>query len=257
VQAKPLHVLAFLALALGAPHTTRGQGPTTYSDPRWHWSIDLPPGWNVLPQSAVDTAEALRKDKVPNANFEYVAAFGRAEATTLTYPYILVQVTHAKIPRTSISEIADGLGAVPIDQAVRESGITDPALLAGKFGKPIVDPEHNRMVCLAEMPVAGVGQVKTLLLGYFGRDYIVQLNCYALAPRFDETRPLFDQAAATFRFDEGYAYQPLTTGTSFWKRVLAGAGVGAILGALLGAAFGLHRALSRRAKPGPAPARRG
>lgn len=84
-------------------------------------------------------------------------------------------------------------------------------------------------------------------VGYFGRESIIQVNCYAREPEWEQYRETFDSFADSFRFDGDKVYDPALEASSAinWSRIATRGAIGAVACG----AFAILIAISRGRKP--------
>lgn len=135
-----------------------------------------------------------------------------------------------------------------------EAVTSDARALVGTIeaGSPRLDAPHHRFICPISMDVNGIGAVRGLQVGYFGRDSIVQIAFYCLSSDWDRYGDMGLAIVDSFRFDDDRAYSAQLAATnpshtSTWGSALEQAAVGAVTFAIIGLIAGGLAARKRRA----------
>lgn len=225
-------VLALVCACASLLAAARAGAQTAYTDSQRHWSCTLPKGWSRMPQAQVDFSNRQMQRAMGRSAFStnYIVGFIEGEMQTPGSPYVLVQQTVMPMEGQSYDDIEEGLAGVKngVEQA---SGAMKGIASGLKAGVPRVDRERNRMYLSTEITVIGIGKMKGLSIGFFGKEGFIQLNCFAGVDDFDAAIPTFEALADSFAYDEGYVFVP---GSSKWSRIGLMAAVGAAIGGLSG-----------------------
>lgn len=113
---------------------------STFNSPNDGFSLELPPGWLQIPQSAIaETQQEIlrRAPNAPKVRYDYGFQFGSTDQW-FSYPYILVQVKRSgRIPEQELARIAQlplGNAAAKFQERTRE------LVSEVEIGKPRYDP---------------------------------------------------------------------------------------------------------------------
>lgn len=248
-----LLVCAMLAItARGVWGTMPGAGPGShYSGLRWGYSVEVPPGWEQVPDDVVQSAAAQMQK--PGGKVVFDAAFQAAgSGRWLSYPYAIVQVIpyanlglEGELPESQFAAVVKSLTG---SDAIKRIDDAMPTTLRGKVSATgvhdaVLEPEQRRFHYALAMNVAGVGPVEGASTAYFGRNALVQVSYYALAPGGPDA-PAQEAAGRGLRnslvFDPGHSYNPAlavalptTGGTTLFQGVGPAMARGAILGVVV------------------------
>ena len=191
----------YLALLLALP----ALASQTYSGSSY--TLTLPDGWVEIPPDVV----RARLAQTGGGNFEFLAGFQQQkDPIPFTYPYVLVQ------------RIGYPAGKTPTEADMRQI----VKQLPNMDSPGQLDAKNRRFTAYLTQTVAGIGRVKGVLHGNFGRNESININCYAREQDFLTHQPAFDQFANSFRFNSGQEYK---RGAANALGMLGAAGIIAII----------------------------
>jgi hypothetical protein len=75
-----------------------------------------------------------------------------------------------------------------------------------RYGQPRLDKARRRFITDLNGHVVGIGTVRGRIVGYFGRDSLVQVMFYAPESEWNEHLPIGSSIIDSFRFDAAKAY---------------------------------------------------
>lgn len=259
----PSTVLFASVLLAGTVFGTSALAAEQFGSTRYGYSLDLPSGWVEIPeemlQALVDVA--IKQDTQPR--IVYDAAFQLKDADQwFEYPYVLVQpITYAsygvnrQINEDEFPECVKKLTGLNIEEILDETASSDVRQLIDKVetGQPKLEMSERRYLWNINMDVAGIGPVRGLVVGYFGRDSVVQVIFYARRSDWDRYADVRRAIVDSFRFasDKGYSEEIAAanpTPPSLWRGTLAKCVTGAIVGGLTAAILAIRRKKQASAK---------
>jgi len=171
------------------------------SNPFYHFHLTVPAGWKE-----VDSSQVASERNVP---WKFVGG-AQKEGDRGVYCVAQAIVSPAGNP-------ADYTGK--LTETLEKAG--------GQVGKVSYDPD--RKVLTAEVFGLGPsGNVASVVYCFCGMENVILLHCYAPVSQVRGVRPAFDEVAATFSFDQGYAYSPFSLRTPGSAGVVGGLVVGTI-----------------------------
>jgi len=231
-----------------------------------HFSFVLPSQWFPLAPSMVsDHQEAAERDLGHRLSMVLDTVLNRPGDQPFAPPCIQVtMLEHGGMMTEQVFKEKYGVPSGP----GQITGAAEEAVRRGlvrtlKTGEPAYDPEKQMALVRGQMVIAGIGETKTVTAMFLGRDVLVLVNLLSKAEDLEEHIGAFEKVISTFRFDQGYAYEPAAPQapsytsrerkSSFWSELLVKACIyGTISGFLILA--GLISALVAKArKKGKAP----
>ena len=235
------------------------QAQTIYTDTLDHYSFVIDSGWVEIPKSIIDESVGFVLDQTQQQRINYSAGFQLEDRFYFEYPYILMQEHQLGLNSFMYSEIEQLFTGDDFSIGVQEAALELSELIGTTtFDDPYVDRDRNVVIFNMSSDVANVGTVNAILAMFLGRNQIVQMNFYWESSDRDYWLPAFDRMINSFRFDDGYGYDPSNvnssqTLTSILNRMLTRGFIGGANGLILGflvAVFGWvcwHiKAISRR-----------
>lgn len=232
---------------------TGTQATQTFTSSQYGYSVDLPADWKRIPDSDVKRGESMIHARSPNSSLVWEAAYQAPGGDhSFQYPYVILQVVPYNAGRQlRDSEIEQAVNQMAGSNVKKFAGMTgnkavDDALSGANFGAAQYDSSNRVVYQTIDMSAPGVGAVRGLTVGHFGRDAMVSVMCYDVSGRIDRSKPAFNRINSSFRFDADSAYDP--SKSSVLSSALSGAGRGALFGCLGGAAVGAIALLMRRNK---------
>ena len=253
----PLRVVAvMLGLVLGLEAALA----ETYHSDTWGYSLELPPDWVQIPDSVLQLwTEMLLSDSAAG-RIAYDVAFQPESARDwFAYPYVLVRVvTYASLG------LADQLHEDDFPRCVRGITETDYAKAAEETlseqtlsalrelaaSEAHLDRERRRYWYSTFFTIEGVGEVKELCVGYFGREAIVQVAFYARRDEWERCAAHRLSILDSFRFDPdkacSEAYAAAHPGWAHRSPALRSILIATAFGACICVAYGVKRIFRRR-----------
>lgn len=185
-----------------------GEQPLVYSDSVDHYSFNLPNGWKEIPKSVIDKVMGEAVKQANAKRIEYTSGFQLEEKEYFEYPYILVQ--KHKLDTPSFSQLEKTLNSSDFQEKVnRETSVYSELLKNSTTEKPFIDKERNIIFMNIQMDVANIGQIKGLMAMFLGKDGITQLNFYSTTNEYSKWLPIFNSVIDSFKYDDGFAYNPI------------------------------------------------
>lgn len=242
------------------------RGADNYHGRTYGYRVDLPEGWIQIPQNSVrkmrDSVlnERARSDIIYDAGFQIESA-----ARWFEYPYVLIQ----PLPYAQF-----GLNRQPYEDElpgyVRQiTGLDLEELADEHFSRdmrgsvhelhganPWLETQKHRYLQTIDVDVQGVGPVRCLTVGHFGRHAIVLLHFYSRRSDWDRYSGVREAMLSSFGFDPEYAYSAQGSSAFSWTRFFKSVAFGACAGGVLGFVLSLiidgmiGRRLSEKTKGG-------
>ena len=240
-------VLAAIMACFALTHAAHA---TTFSGHLHGYRIDLPDGWIEIPYEVI--RETFANAAVPGSSvkLEFDAGFQlETEERWLAYPYVVVQVMRYQAfgmtsqPRDEdLPMIVGSMTGIDVNQVLRDTVSQETNGLIGDFTftQPVLEPARRRYLWDTKMDVQGVGPVRGLMIGHFGRDAIVQVMFYATPDDWDAHAADRQAIIDSFRFTESKAYDESLAAQSLagkrgfsWVSPISGAVAGIVVGFLI------------------------
>jgi uncharacterized membrane-anchored protein len=220
------------------------------------YSLTLPAGWVRIPDDVVQRMmEALLEQ---NASITYDTGFQpAASAKWFQYPYVLTQSVpysqmglDRQIKENEMGQVIKALTGMDLGKQVKGAlkdevkGIVSHA----QVGTVDLDRANHRFFWTAEMQVAGVGEVRGGIVGYFGRDSLVQVMFYSRSQDWERDADVRSQITGSLRFDPDRDYDE-AAGKSGWlsgSKLLRDTLIGGLIGAATAGVLGALRSIRNR-----------
>lgn len=227
-------VLSCAGVCLGQDGVHRGDG----------WSFRVPEGWTRLSDGQIAAADAMLKRANGSDDSSYVG--GYADPIGEGGAYMLIQINHRPFRNVTEKQVAEAhqaaMGDAMDDVADKLRKNTDGLIGDVSMDRAVYDPEKRRVVFDMGMEIDGE-PARAIVVMYPGNSQGVQLNWYAPVSEIEALRPVFMEAADSFRWDQGQEWTP---GSGF--NVGRSAAIGAVVGGVTAAvAAGLVRRRRERA----------
>ena len=180
------------------------------------YRINLPHGWVEIPYDILqERLAAIQKHKT-GTTIIYDAGF-QLDSTDqwLEFPYVLVQPIpytkfglHRQINEDEFPEFVRILTGSDVNKLVDKNITSDARQLFGEITTEhsILDSTNRRFFRTLNTDVQGIGPVRGLIVGYFGRDSIVQIAFYSRSAEWEHYVGAGQTIADSFRFDPNKAY---------------------------------------------------
>jgi hypothetical protein len=168
-----------------------------------------------IPQNKVQEFNSVSAtiSKSPESRWTVAFAVQReGQANLFTYPYVSVQTVpypNGQEPNDSqMEQLVKEMVGSDFDQEIRDDLTADAAkaISAGSYGKMRWDKASKTVVVPMQMTIDGVGPVRVVMCGQFGKEAFVGVFCYATEEDFSAYKDDFRQIAKSFQFDEGAGY---------------------------------------------------
>lgn len=225
---------------------------SAYSDSTDHYSFDLPSGWEEIPKSAIDQYMNEVVKQTNGKRIEYAAGFQLAGNEYFKYPYILVQ--EHKINTPSFSQLEKTFNNNFQEKFDRKTPEYSELLKNATADKPFIDKERNIIFMSIQFDAAGTVQVNGLVAMFLGKSGITQLNFYSTKNEYSKQLPIFNSIIDSFKYDDGYRYDPTEAKSNDSPSVFEGVfeeGIsGVIAGGFVALFIGLIIMLFRKRKKG-------
>jgi hypothetical protein len=225
------------------------------------YHLDLPNGWVEIPRDAVQQMLAVVQKPDAATSIIYDAGFQLDSAEQwFEYPYVLVQPIpyasfglHRQINEDEFPEMVRTVTGLDFDKIVDENISSDARQFLGEMdvGKPRLDAGNRRYLWTMNMDVQGIGPVRGLLAGNFGRDSIVQVAFYSRRADWDRYSDVRQAIVASFQFDPHKAYSAEVAAAnpsppSTWSSALRGGVFGGVTGGAVALVLGLIARAKRK-----------
>lgn len=243
-----LLALGLLGLLLYPNSTIAGE----FHSATYGYYLDIPPGWIEVPKNVLDETVASMMKENASIPIVYDTGFQLESAERwLDYPYILVQPlayksfgVHRQINEDEFPRMVQMITGFDVETFFDENVTSEarPLLDNLEFGKLQLDVANRRYTWPLNMEVQGIGPIRGLVIGYFGRDSIVQVVFYARSSDWDQHADEGLKILESFRFtpDKAYSVEVATahpTPPSLWQSILGKGMIGAIAGGIAAAVF--------------------
>ena len=204
-----LPTVVFLASALNA---------TVFAAERFHstsygYYLDLPPGWVEIPKDVLQELVATVLKQNPKANIIYDACFQLDSSDQgLEYPYVLVQPVpydaHRQINEDEFPRFVQKMTGLDIGKLLDEnvSSVGRQRVLNWDIERPQLDVAQRRYLQPINADVHAFGPIRGLIVGYFGRDSLVQVAFYSRRSDWDHYADVRRAILESFRFAPDKAY---------------------------------------------------
>jgi hypothetical protein len=242
-------VLAFgVALLLVFGVGSRIGRAEAYHSQQFGYTTTVPAGWKKIPDDLVQKAMATlyRADakNVPTVD----AAFEPAEHKNwFDYPYVMCSCTlyskvgqQGQINEDQFAEFTRQMTGTNAKKTIDSQMNNDAKKLLDDLtmGQPELDAPNRRFMLSTTLQVPGVGPVRNVTYGYFGRYSLVEVSFCVEEKNWVATAGSAQQFFDSFRFDPDTAYSVAEAAQhpasrSIWSGVGQSAVVGGVL-ALIG-----------------------
>lgn len=181
------------------------------------YRIELPHDWVEIPQDVLQKALALLQKPNASVPILYDAGF-QLDSTDrwFEYPYVLIQpipyatfglhrqLNEDEFPKF-VRRMLTGTGPVKLVDG-NLSSFGRQLLTDIDVGQPQLDVANRRYLWSMNENVQGIGPIRSLGVGYFGRDSIVQVMFYSGRADWDRYADVRATIIDSFRFDPDKAY---------------------------------------------------
>ncbi len=204
--------------------------PNWYHSPANGYRLAIPQGWVQIPDSVLHEMTSRVLSAQGKSRISYETGFQRGtKGRWFECPYVLIQVLpyssfglNRQIPKSEFGNFVRVISGLDL-RDLTENTLSGEAQKLGSdldFGKAYLDTEHNFFVLALEMHVANVGKIKGQVVGYFGRDAIVQINYYDREPNWIRSKAERDLILSSLQFNASKAYdQAYGSESSFSDRL--------------------------------------
>lgn len=188
----------------------------TFHSSQFGYKLSLPDDWEQMPPDVVQLV--FRRLWNPNVKLRVAcdAAFqSKPHVTWFQYPYMAVQVlpysslgVYHQINADQFEDMIQALNGAAIKKTMdRELSSTARSLMSNPtFGEARLDRGRRRFQVPLSMYVKGVGTVKAVMVGYFGREAVVQFCFYAKETQWDQQFAAAQPILDSFHFDPDKDY---------------------------------------------------
>jgi hypothetical protein len=201
-------VIGIVACALVCGAVSARAAEVSYHSPNG-FSLTVPDGWTEIPHAEIESmaAKLLRQ----NNNLVHDAGFQPAGQPWFMYPYALTQVIHYPTTRPpnerEMRQIVDQIAGSAAN--VQQSAVSPEAkqLLKNiQTSAPTFDAKKRTFVMPVSMNVPGIGQIRGVAVGHFGKSDLVQVCCYDQATNYAKQEANFAKILDSFKFDASAEY---------------------------------------------------
>ena len=230
---------------------------------KYGYSITIPSNWMVIPAEKVREAAELLYDHKGSQKIKVItdAAFQSAQsAEWFEYPYVIVQVIpygnygiNRQINEDEFNLFIKSMTGVDAAKTIDAALPTELRELVSDFNfeKPHIDKTRRRFFVPFMTNITGVGKVRGLTVGYFGRECIVQVNFYAAEGNWDQHISVGTSIIDSFRFDLAKEYVAAAALKPVNRSIWSGVGEKAIVGGIIGVLLMIFFTVSRLLKSKP------
>jgi len=273
MKAKKYWIFVAIELFLiGIPYRKCLAGNT--SPHRFHsqlngYSVIIPQGWRQVPENVIrQEFEASMSENKLTFDIETILAI-EFEENGLKYPYAVIQaIRHSKygvnkpLKKEEIKKLFK-MTTEELRLEIPKVEYADEKLSASlremvshiEFGKLYLDNENMSYLLGADVEVANLGRVKSLLLTNYGRYALVKIRFVCL--KSDWYRFANDCALIlnSFKFDPATDYKSASKSESFWEKILVDVAIYGTIAVVIGliGIVGVIIGRKRKAKPKDEP----
>jgi hypothetical protein len=217
---------------------------------RFGYQFEVPKGWKRIADADLQAMVAAAQNPGARTPMIFDAAFEPVgHRQPFEYPYVIVQVLpysgvglNRQINEDEFANAIKGLTGVNLADRMKkqlssqaQSVVSDPSL-----GEVVLERTKRRFWFTTELNVVGVGRVRGMITGHFGRQSLVQVCYYAPAAQWNNHLDLAHEVGDSLRFDPAQAYSVAAaeahpSGGFDWGRVASKSVFGAVVGAAIGA----------------------
>lgn len=203
-------------------------GAATYSDSERHWQFQYPDDWTLFDSATLAWLNAQVPGAPAAPKFRFVLGLKAPAPHSDDPPYLLVQVSDSDLGNLTYGEIEKVFSAQRVSG--QKPTNAPPGAATPIFSTTMLDRSRNCVVGPAVLTDEQGGTSDGLVLMYFGRDSLVQFNCYSAGTLMSNMAPRFESIAKTFAFDPGFEYaEPDRFLGKALSALAAGVGVGTML----------------------------
>jgi hypothetical protein len=180
------------------------------------YTVTVPDDWKQIPDDVMHkTMEAAMNPNAPRL-VDFDAAFQlKSKVRWFTYPYVMMEVIPyanvgqgGQINEDQFPAVLKSITGADVKKAM-DSTVSDKlrsSLGQASFGQANLDSANRRYSVPLTMTVAGIGQVRGQLTGFFGKECIVQVATYVKSSDWDQHPGEYSAIEDSFRFDPDKAY---------------------------------------------------
>ncbi len=206
----PTHLTRIVCLAfslLFAASTTSGD---TLRSNRHGYTIDMPEGWTRIPPEVIQEVFDVMLDESSQNRIVFDLGTQPADAEWLDYPYALVQVQNYRAMGLDrqitvddfervVSELTGGNAAQNVGDRMRDD--YRDMMSDIKIGEVQLDVPNRRYTWSLDTEVQGVGPVRAVTAGHFGRDAMIQVGFYCKRDEWEQHHDAAIHIIESFEFD--------------------------------------------------------
>lgn len=207
---------------------------TPFHSSSYGYHIDVPAGWVEIPRHVIlERLEALQNEVTTRKVIYDVGFQPEAAGEWFDYPYVLVQPlsygsfgVHRQINSDEFPEVIRVMTGLDAGRLIEEKLTGDAGRLIEnlKPGRPQLDAVNRRFFWPMAMDVEDVGPVRAFVVGYFGREALVQVGFYCRVSDWGVYEHERHEILDSFRFDPDKAYSVHSesgdsSGASIWRSV--------------------------------------
>lgn len=206
-----------------------------YHSKSFIYRIELPQDWIEIPQNVLhETVDALMNQK-SSTSIIYDAGF-QLDSTDhwFEYPYVMVQIlpyakfgSHRQINEDEFPEFVRRLTGINVGKLLDKTVSSDVRQLFANIdtGKPQLDVANRRYFWAINMDVQDIGPIRSIIVGYFGRNSIVQVTFSTRRAEWNRYADARETIFNSFSFypNKAYSVQVAASNpsrTSIWTGVL-------------------------------------
>ena len=238
-----LFIIGIFIIGLSAISICIAQDSDTvhYYNPKGHFSLTLPNGWEEIPQNVIEEYVKLMQEQATESiTMNYEAGFQLEDSPEwFTYPYIVIQINQkGKVPEAEFQKyMLSQKGKETMEKGATEVKEAFPLLINNlKFGESTYDRTKHIFFTKVRINVAYVGNTTGISAICLSKEGYVQINFYSLEQDFQKYLLYFEELINSFKFDKGYEYKRPTFFEKFSiPKILIAALRGYIKGLIIGA----------------------
>jgi ribosomal protein L40E len=213
-----------------------------YSDSADHYSFDLPSGWEEIKKSVIDEVMNDTGQQANTKPVEFTAGFQLTGNEDFEYPYILIQEHKGNTP--SFFQLEKAFNSDNLqERADRKTAKYAELLKKATTDKPFIDKERSIIFMNIQLDAVNGVEINGLIVMFLGKNGMTQLNFYSRKNEYSQWLPVFNSVIDSFRYDEGFSYNPVEAKKNDTPSIFEGVANEGIRGVILGGVLGLLGAL--------------
>jgi hypothetical protein len=244
-------LLGWLFLFAAVIPKANGDEPKLLNYEQAGFALTLPIGWNEIPTDVLKSfVEATSKLSGAARKQSYDFGYQSSSSSNwFDYPYILVQVGNTGlIPEEELAKLAKH--DATLDQSVKGAQKSLPSIVSGVgVSETSFDNQTHTLRLLAQMNVAGAGEVALLSTIILTSRGTITIHCYARKREFETFRSAFESILNSVKLSDELRYRHVSRGSDGAQRILGYVLIGGLIGLLVGVVRWLFSGRPPRIRP--------